>query len=44
MLRKRNTKDPRSGNWVELQDYVPRFGIEEKACRNLCVAVRQEDF
>ena len=35
MLRKRNTKDPRSGNWVELQDYVPRFGIEEKSLQKI---------
>ena len=35
MLRKRNTKDPRSGNWVELQDYVPCFGIEEKSLQKI---------
>ncbi|MCD7815664.1 MAG: 3'-5' exonuclease domain-containing protein 2 [Bacteroides sp.] len=28
MLRRRNQKDLRVGNWIELQDYVPRFGIE----------------
>ena len=31
MLRKRNQKDPQAGNWFELQDYVTRFGIEEKS-------------
>lgn len=35
MLRKRNQKDPREGNWVELQDYVPRFGIEEKSLQKI---------
>lgn len=35
MLRKRNKKDPREGNWVELQDYVPRFGIEEKSLQKI---------
>lgn len=35
MLRKRNQKDPRSGNWVELQDYVPLFGIEEKSLQKI---------
>lgn len=33
MLRRRNQKDPRMGNWVELQGYVASFGIEERACR-----------
>lgn len=43
MLRKRNTKDPRSGNWVELQDYVPRFGIEEKSLQKFmrCCSARR---
>ena len=37
MLRRRNKKDPRMGNWVELQDYVASFGIEEKEPpENLC--------
>ena len=31
MLRRRNQKDPRMGNWVELQDYVASFGIEKRA-------------
>ena len=35
MLRKRNKQDPRSGNWVELQDYVPHFGLEEKSLQKI---------
>lgn len=35
MLRKRNQKDPRFGNWIELQDYVPLFGIEEKSLQKI---------
>lgn len=35
MLRKRNQGDLREGNWVELQDYVPRFGIEEKSLQKI---------
>ena len=35
MLRRRNQKDPREGNWVELQDYVSRFGIEEKSLQKI---------
>lgn len=35
MLRKRNQQDPRTGNWVELQDYVPRFGIAEKSLQKI---------
>ena len=35
MLRKRNQGDPRDGNWIELQDYVPRFGIEEKSLQKI---------
>ena len=31
MLRRANNKDPRVGNWIELQDYVSRFGIQEKS-------------
>lgn len=31
VLRKRNGGDLRDGNWIELQDYVPHFGIEEKS-------------
>lgn len=35
MLRKRNQGDLREGNWVELQNYVPRFGIEEKSLQKI---------
>lgn len=35
VLRKRNQQDPRLGNWVELQDYVPHFGIEEKSLQKI---------
>lgn len=35
MLRKRNRGDLREGNWVELQDYVPLFGIEEKSLQKV---------
>lgn len=35
MLRKRNHKDPRKGNWIELQDYVSRFGIQEKSLQKI---------
>lgn len=35
MLRQRNQGDFRSGNWVELQDYVSLFGIEEKSLQKI---------
>ena len=35
MLRKRNNKDPRQGNWIELQDYVRHFGIEEMSLQKI---------
>ena len=35
MLRRANKKDPRVGNWIELQDYVGRFGIEEKSLQKI---------
>lgn len=35
MLRKRNQGDPGKGNWVELQNYVPLFGIEEKSLQKI---------
>lgn len=35
MLRRANNKDPRVGNWIELQDYVPRFGIAEKSLQKI---------
>lgn len=35
MLRKRNNKDPRQGNWIELQDYVRSVGIEEMSLQKI---------
>lgn len=35
MLRRRNPNDPTSGNWLELQDYVPTFGIKEKSLQKI---------
>ena len=35
MLRRANNRDPRTGNWIELQDYVPRFGIQEKSLQKI---------
>jgi len=35
MLRRANNKDPRVGNWIELQDYVSRFGIAEKSLQKI---------
>lgn len=35
MLRRANKKDPRVGNWIELQEYVGRFGIEEKSLQKI---------
>lgn len=35
MLRRANNKDPRVGNWIELQDYVSRFGIHEKSLQKI---------
>lgn len=35
MLRRTNNKDPRVGNWIELQDYVSRFGIQEKSLQKI---------
>lgn len=34
-MRQRNEGDPRTGNWVELQDYVARMGIEEKSLQKI---------
>ena len=42
MLRRRNQKDPRMGNWVELQDYVASFGIEEKSLQKIYALLFQE--
>lgn len=35
MLRRRNPNDPRRGNWLELQEYVPQFGIKEKSLQKI---------
>lgn len=35
MLRRANNKDPRVGNWIELQDYVSRFDIQEKSLQKI---------
>ena len=35
MLRRANNKDPKVGNWIELQDYVQRFGINEKSLQKI---------
>lgn len=35
MLRRANNRDPRVGNWIELQDYVSRFGIQEKSLQKI---------
>ena len=34
-MRKRNDGDPRKGNWVELQDYVANFGIQDKSLQKI---------
>lgn len=35
MLRRANNRDPRTGNWIELQDYVSHFGIQEKSLQKI---------
>ena len=35
MLRKRNPQNLQVGNWIELQDYVAKFGIEEKSLQKI---------
>ncbi len=35
MLRKREDMHPDEGNWIELQDYVPRFGIQDKSLQKI---------
>ena len=44
MLRRRNQKDPRMGNWVELQDYVALRIEEKKSAENLCPPLSGKDF
>lgn len=34
-LRKRQNMHPDQGNWIELQDYVGRFGIEDKSLQKI---------
>ncbi|MGL5272423.1 MAG: 3'-5' exonuclease [Phocaeicola sp.] len=34
-LRKRESVRPDKGNWIELQDYVVRFGIEDKSLQKI---------
>ena len=42
MLRRRNKKDPREGNWIELQDYVPTFGIKELSLQKIYAILFRE--
>ena len=35
MLRRRKDVHAEEGNWIELQDYVPRFGIEDRSLQKL---------
>lgn len=36
MLRKRDSsKDPRKGRWIDLQDYIPRFGLDERSLQKI---------
>lgn len=35
MFRRASNKDPRTGNWIELQDYVMRFGIQDKSLQKI---------
>jgi ribonuclease D len=35
MLRRRKDMHPDAGNWIELQDYVPRFGIVDKSLQRI---------
>lgn len=44
MLRRRNRKDPRTGNWVELQDYVTVFGLEEKSLQKIYALLSTKRF
>ena len=42
MLRRRNKKDPREGNWIELQEYVPKFGIKELSLQKIYAILFRE--
>lgn len=35
MLRKRKNMEAEEGNWIELQDYVGRFGIEDRSLQKI---------
>ena len=35
MLHRRKNMHAEEGNWIELQDYVPRFGIEDRSLQKL---------
>jgi ribonuclease D len=35
MLRRRKDMHPDAGNWIDLQDYVPRFGIVDKSLQRI---------
>ena len=34
-MRKRNEGDLKKGNWIELQDYVTQFGIQDKSLQKI---------
>lgn len=42
MLRRRNQKDPREGNWIELQEYVPTFGIKDLSLQKIYAILFRE--
>ena len=42
MLRRRNKKDPKEGNWIELQEYVPKFGIKELSLQKIYAILFRE--
>ena len=42
MLRRRNKKDPKEGNWIELQEYVPNFGIKELSLQKIYAILFRE--
>jgi ribonuclease D len=35
MLRRRKDMHPDAGNWIELQDYVTRFGMVDKSLQRI---------
>ncbi len=38
-IRHRNSGDLAKGNWLDLQDYVPHFGIEEKSLQKIYAVI-----